>query len=117
MTATRLIHIPKIEDPRGNLSFIEHGAAQIIPFEIGAVKWAYDIRSGHIHSREERTAADEVILALGGSFTVTICPGENQETSYTLLDPAVALYVPKGLNLRFSAFSANSTALIISAHE
>lgn len=47
-----ILQLPKITDPRGNLTFIEGG--NHIPFDIKRVYWIYDVpggetRGGHTH--------------------------------------------------------------------
>ncbi len=46
MTASqcRLIELPKVADPRGNLTFIEEN--RHIPFEIKRVYYLYDVPGG-----------------------------------------------------------------------
>ena len=41
-----IIDFPKIEDPRGNLSFIE--STNQVPFEIKRTYWIYDVPGGEI---------------------------------------------------------------------
>lgn len=43
MINARIIQLPKIEDPRGNLSTIEQ--CKEIPFDIKRVHWVYDVRA------------------------------------------------------------------------
>ena len=51
-----LIQLPKIEDPRGNLSFSEE--ENHIPFKIKRVYWIYDVpggqhRGGHAFKNQQ----------------------------------------------------------------
>ena len=62
----QILDLPKIVDPRGNLSIIEQ--IKQIPFEIKRVHWIYDVpggldRGGHAYKQTE-----EFIVALSGSF-------------------------------------------------
>jgi hypothetical protein len=40
----RLIDLPKVNDPRGNLTFIEAG--RHVPFDISRAFWIYDVPGG-----------------------------------------------------------------------
>ena len=42
----KIINLPKIEDPRGNLSIIEE--EKNIPFKIERTYWIYDVPGGQI---------------------------------------------------------------------
>ncbi len=104
----RIIELPKITDPRGNLSFVEQW--KHIPFAIQRTYWIYDVpggenRGGHAFRRNE-----EFIVALSGAFDVTVDDGENQKT-FTLNRSYYGLYVPAGLWREMENFSTNSLAL------
>jgi hypothetical protein len=43
----RLLQFPKIEDDRGNLSFLEAGKQ--LPFEMARAYWIYDVPGGEQH--------------------------------------------------------------------
>ena len=66
----RHIDLPKICDPRGNLSFLENGG--VVPFPIARTYWVYDVpggkkRFGHAFHRQE-----ELIISLSGSFDIVL---------------------------------------------
>ena len=72
-----IIQLPKILDPRGNLTFIEKGAQ--VPFEIKRAYWIYDVPGGEErHGHAFRTSA-ELIVALSGSFDVVVDCGNGEE--------------------------------------
>ena len=67
-----LVQLPRIEDPRGNLTFIEGG--RHVPFDIRRVYYLYDVpggadRGGHAHKQLR-----QLIVAASGSFDVTVGP-------------------------------------------
>ncbi len=73
----RIIELPKISDPRGNLTFLESG--RHIPFDMKRVYYLYDVpggaeRGGHGHRRLE-----QFIIAMSGSFDVVLDDGVNQK--------------------------------------
>ena len=68
--SVKIIDLPKIEDPRGNLSFIE--GENHIPFEIKRVYWIYDVPGGQVRGGHAFKTQEEFIVALSGSFDVVI---------------------------------------------
>ena len=108
----QLIQLPKITDPRGNLSFFESN--NHIPFEIKRTYWIYDVPGGEIRGSHAFKESQEFIVALSGSFDVVLHDGI-QEKKYNLNRSYFGLYVPKLLWRRLENFSTNSLALIVSS--
>ena len=108
----RLIHLPKIEDPRGSLSFIEE--ENHIPFKIERSYWIYDVPGGHAHGGHAFINQQEFIVALSGSFDVSIDDGKTIKT-YSLNRSYYGLYIPSGLWRQLENFSTNSLAIILSS--
>ncbi|HBR11292.1 MAG TPA: hypothetical protein DD740_03585 [Chryseobacterium sp.] len=105
-----IINLPKIEDPRGNLSVIEN---ETIPFPIKRVYYLYDVpsgteRGGHAHKEQEA-----FIIAVSGSFDVILNDGQ-QKRVYTLNMPNQGLYVPKMTWRELKNFSSGAVCLVIS---
>lgn len=110
----KILGLPKIEDPRGNLSIIEQ--FKQIPFEIKRIYWIYDVpggkdRGGHAYKENE-----EFVVALSGSFDVVLNDGKNEQ-KFQLNRSYCGLYVPKGMWRTMTNFSTNSLALVLSATE
>lgn len=108
----RQINLPKISDPRGNLSFFESGIH--IPFEIKRTYWIYDVPGGEVRGSHAFKRSQEFIIALSGSFDVVLNDG-NKEVIYSLNRSYFGLYVPNLLWRRLENFSTNSLALIVSS--
>lgn len=108
----RIIDLPKIEDDRGNLSFIEEDFH--IPFRISRVYWIYDVPGGEFRGSHAFRESDEFIVALSGSFDIVLYNGEC-EKKYSLTRSYYGLYVPKMNFRRLENFSTNSLALILSS--
>lgn len=108
-----LIEYPKIEDPRGNLSFIESG--KLLPFDIERVYWTYDIPSWRERSGRALRTCAEVIIATSGQFTVTIDCGDGNEKRFTLNRSNVGLYLPPMTWRSISDFVTGSTCLVIAS--
>ena len=106
--AARLIQLPKISDVRGNLSFLENG--QLIPFEINRAYWLYDVPGGESRGGHAYIVNQEFVIALSGSFDVTVDDGIAKKT-FTLNRSYYGLYIPNGLWRVIDNFSTNSLAL------
>lgn len=81
VSEAKIVDIKKITDIRGNLSVVE-GLADI-PFDIKRVYWVYDVpggecRGGHAHKRLK-----QFLVALSGSFTVTLDDGTDKKRSFS----------------------------------
>lgn len=104
----KVIELPKISDPRGNLSFAEQ--LNHIPFEIKRTYWIYDVPGGENRGEHAFKNNDEFIIAISGSFDVIVDDGLNKK-NYTLNRSYYGLYVPAGLWRSMENFSTNSLAL------
>jgi len=108
----KIIQLPKFEDPRGNLSFIEEW--KHIPFKIERTFWIYDVPGGETRGGHAFIEQQEFIVALSGSFDVLVDDG-NKKQSYSLNRSYYGLYVPNELWRQMLNFSTNSLALVISS--
>lgn len=114
MDIVQIIQLPKIADPRGNLSIIEQ--LKNIPFEIRRVHWVYDVPGGFDRGGHAYFETEEFIVALSGSFDVVIDDGTGIKT-FQLNRSYFGLYVPKGMWRTMTNFSTNSLALVLSSTE
>jgi len=109
---TRLIDLPKIEDPRGNLTFIEE--CNQIPFKIKRVYYVYDIpggetRGGHAHKKQR-----EFVVAASGSFDVVVDDG-TEKGRHHLDRSYYGLYVPELVWRELDNFSTGSVCLVLAS--
>lgn len=111
MNQPSIINLPKIVDPRGNLSFFE--SPRQLPFEIARTYWIYDVPGGEIRGSHAFKEQQEFIIALSGSFDVILHDGNN-EHKFSLNRSYYGLFVPKMFWRRLENFSTNSLALIVS---
>ena len=107
-----LIELPKINDPRGNLIFIESGMH--VPFEVKRNYWIYDVPSGMWRDGHAFKEQEEFIVSLSGSFDVVVNDGKQQQT-FHLARPQIGLYVPNMVWRHIDNFSTNSVALVLSS--
>ena len=104
----KIIELPRINDPRGNLSFLEQ--KNHIPFEIKRSYWIYDVPGGEVRGGHAFKENQEVVIALSGAFDVVVDDGVKKKT-FTLNRSYYGLYIPQGLWRTMENFSTNSFAL------
>ena len=109
---TKIINLPKFEDPRGNLSFIEE--ENHIPFKIERTYWIYDVPGGQVRGGHAFKQQREFIVALSGSFDVLVDDGTHQQ-SFSLNRSYYGLYIPCGLWRQMENFSTNALAMVLSS--
>jgi hypothetical protein len=111
--STRIIDLPQIHDPRGDLTFVEGG--NHVPFNIARVYYLYNVpvdseRGGHAHRDLE-----QVIFALSGSFRIKLDDGENQ-AEFWLRDPRKGLYLNRMIWREMDAFSQGAVCMVLASH-
>lgn len=107
-----IINLPKFEDPRGNLSFLEE--QNHIPFKIARVYWIYDVPGGQTRGGHGFREQEEFIIALSGSFNVIVDDGQQKKT-FSLNRSYYGLFIPSGLWRQMENFSTNSLAIVLSS--
>ncbi len=109
-----LFQLPKISDPRGNLSFLESG--QHIPFDIVRAYWIYDVPGGEERGGHAFYQQNEFIICLSGSVKVSLHNGEKIQ-EYTLTRSYYGVHVPKMTWRSLTDFSTNAIVLIVCDRE
>lgn len=109
------IKLPKIEDERGNLTFLQQ--FEQIPFKVQRVFWTYDVPGGQQRGGHAYKTHEEVITALSGSFDVVITTKEGKKTSYHLNRSYNALYIPPRTWRHIENHSTNAVSLHVSSHK
>lgn len=108
-----ILDFPKIQDPRGNLTFLQHDTQ--IPFEIKRTFWTYDVPGGEVRGGHAYKNQKEIIIALSGSFDVIITNLDGTTEKYSLNRSYYGLYLPAKTWRHIENFSTNSLALHISS--
>ena len=106
----RIIQLPKVEDVRGNLTFIEEN--RHIPFEIKRVYYLYDVPGGESRGGHAHKQLQQFIIAATGSFDVILDGGSSQER-YHLNRSYYGLYVPPMVWRELDNFSSGSVCLCL----
>ncbi|MBJ7879252.1 sugar 3,4-ketoisomerase [Gelidibacter salicanalis] len=107
----RLIEIPKIKDPRGNLSVLEN---QTVPFEIKRVYYLYDVPSDAYRGGHAHIVQYELLIAVSGSFEVVLKDGNHEET-VMLNKPNIGLLIPAMVWRELQNFSSCSVCLVLAS--
>jgi dTDP-4-dehydrorhamnose 3,5-epimerase-like enzyme len=109
----KIINLPKISDPRGNLTFLQF--PDQIPFAIKRVFWSYDVPGGEIRGGHAYKTQNEFIVALSGSFDVVVTDSYGKSQILSLNRSYKGILIP-ALNWRhLENFSTNALALHISS--
>ena len=104
----RLLSFPKIPEPRGNLTFIEGGVH--IPFAIARAYYLYDVPGGAVRGGHAHRRLEQVIVAVAGSFDVTLDDGKGTRTM-NLRVSNHGLYIPQMVWRELSNFTSGSICL------
>jgi len=109
----KIIELPKITDPRGNLTFIEGG--NHIPFEIKRVYYLYDVpggaeRGGHAHKELE-----QLIIAMSGSFDIILDDGTRKER-FHMNRSYFGLYVSSMIWREIDNFSSGAVCMCLASN-
>ena len=107
------IDLPKFEDRRGNLSFIEGG--RHIPFDIRRAYWIYDVPGGQYRGGHAYRTQQEFIVALSGSFELVVRDARGRTERYFLHRSYYGIYIPALTWRQLTDFSTNSLALVLSS--
>lgn len=110
-----MLKLPKIEDRRGNLSFIESGAQPICPFEIERVYWIYDVPAGRVRHGRRLSRTSEMIVAMSGSFDVTLRHPSGIEERIHLNRSDCGVVVEPGTWRQIDNFSTNSVVAVLAS--
>ena len=110
----KIIDLPKISDPRGNLTPIENH--HHIPFEIKRVFYLYDIPTGANRGAHAHKKLHQLLICLSGSFDVSLDDGTHNKICH-LNRPWQGLHIPPMIWAAEINFDPGSICLVLaSAH-
>ncbi len=107
-----LIDLPKISDPRGNLTFIEGG--RHVEFDVRRVYYLYDVPGGAVRGGHGHKQLHQLIIALSGSFDVVLDDG-TAKTRFHLNQPNRGLYICPMIWRELDTFSSGSVCLVLAS--
>ena len=105
-----IVTLPKIHDPRGNLTFVQGGAQ--VPFGMRRCYWIYDVPAGEERGGHSHHEMSQLLVAVGGSFDVNLFDGFSWRT-FTLNRPFEGLFIPPGFWRTLDNFSSGAVCLSI----
>lgn len=111
LSKCRVVDLPRIADPRGNLTFVE---GQHIPFSIKRVYYLYDIPAGAERGGHAHRALQQVIIAASGSFEVVLDDGLSRQSIF-LNNPAQGLVMPTMIWRELQGFSSGAVCLVLAS--
>lgn len=109
----KLIDLPKITDPRGNLTFVEGG--RHVPFEIQRVYYTYDVPGGSERGGHAHKALHQFIIAMSGSFDVVLDDGKDKKRIH-LSRSYYGLYVCPMIWREIDNFSSGSVCMVLASN-
>lgn len=109
----KIIDLPKITDPRGNLTFIEGG--NHIPFDIQRVYYLYDVPGGAERGGHAHKALHQLIIAMSGSFDVILDDGKDKKRVH-LNRSYSGLYVCPMIWRELDNFSSGSVCMVLASN-
>ncbi|MHB1605931.1 MAG: sugar 3,4-ketoisomerase [Leptospirales bacterium] len=112
LASCRLIELPKIMEPRGNLTFIE--ANKHLPYDIRRVYYLYDVPGGSERGGHAHRQLQQFIIAMSGSFDVILSDGKEKKL-FHLNRSYYGLYIPSMVWRELNNFSSGSVCLVLAS--
>jgi hypothetical protein len=109
----RIIDLPKVNEPRGNLTFVEGG--RHIPFEIKRVYYLYDVPGGAARGGHAHKALHQLIVAMSGSFDVILDDGYEKKRIH-LNRSYMGLYICPMIWRELDNFSSGSVCMVLASN-
>lgn len=108
----KIIELPKIEDHRGNLTFVE--GTRHVPFEIKRIYYLYDVPGGASRAAHGHKSLRQVMIAMSGSFDVSLDDGASRVT-HRLNRPFEGLYIPPMMWRDLDNFSSGAVCMVLAS--
>lgn len=108
-----MIELPRIQDPRGNLTFIE-GQNHIL-FNIQRVYYLYDVPGGAERGGHAHKGLEQLIIAMSGSFDVIIDDGKDKKRIH-LNRSHNGLYICPMIWRELDNFSSGSVCMVLASN-
>ena len=108
----KIIELPKITDPRGNLTFFESN--RHFPFELKRVYYLYDIPAGSERGGHAHKQLQQLLIAISGSFDVHLDDGNEQKIVH-LNRPYQGLYICPMIWREIKNFSSGAVCLVMAS--
>ena len=107
-------HLPKVENPAGNLTALEN--SDTIPFEVKRVYYLYDVPGGQERGAHAHRELEQFMVAVSGAFEVLVNDGRNEKV-IRLDRPAVGLHIVPGIWRKLLNFSSGAICLVLASRK
>ena len=107
-----VIQLPKIQDQRGNLTFVE--SDRHIPFDIKRVYYLYDVPGGASRAAHGHKKLHQLMIAMSGSFDVTLDDGYEKKR-FHLNRSYFGLYIPPMMWRDLDNFSSGAVCMVLAS--
>ena len=101
-------------DRKGNLTVVENG--KTLPFDVKRVYYLYDVPGGESRGGHAHKALFQLVVAVSGSFTVTLDDGTDKKT-FALNRPYQGLLVVPGIWRTLDDFSSGAVCLVLASEK
>ncbi|MDX6590659.1 MAG: hypothetical protein QOI84_1933 [Solirubrobacterales bacterium] len=108
----KLVQLPVVEDPQGNLAFAEEGGE--IPFPIARVFYVYDVPAGAVRGGHAHISLEQVVFCVAGRFDVVVRDGTRRR-KFAIEDPRLGLYLPPMVWHDLDGFSPGTVYLVLTS--
>jgi len=108
----QLIDLPKISDPRGNLTFIEGN--KHVPFDVKRIFYLYDVPGGAERAGHALKTCHQFVVAISGSFDVVVDDGDSRKRVH-LCRSYHGLHLPPMIWRELDNFSSGSVCLVLAS--
>ncbi len=108
----RILDLPRINDPRGNLTFVEGG--NHIPFDIKRVYYLYDVPGGASRAAHGHKKLHQLMIAMSGSFDVTLDDG-HEKRRFHMNRSYYGLYIPPMMWRDLDNFSSGAVCMVLAS--
>jgi dTDP-4-dehydrorhamnose 3,5-epimerase-like enzyme len=109
----KIIDLPRINDPRGNLTFVE--ARHHIPFDIRRVYYLYDVPGGAERGGHAHKALHQLIIAMSGSFDIHLDDGYSKKT-FHMNRSYYGLYICPMIWRGIDNFSSGAVCMVLASN-
>jgi dTDP-4-dehydrorhamnose 3,5-epimerase-like enzyme len=112
LTDCKIVDLPRIQDPRGNLTFVE--SSRQVPFDIRRVYYLYDVPGGSERGGHAHKTLHQLMIAMSGSFDIVLDDGFNKRRIH-LNRSYQGLYIPPMMWRELDNFSSGSVCMVLAS--
>lgn len=109
-----VLTLPKIHNRAGNITALNNSVD--IPFDVNRVYYLYDVPGGEDRGGHAHKELQQLIVAVSGSFDITIDDGRNKKT-VSLNRPYYGLHIVPGIWRDLTNFSSGAICLVLASHK